>query len=87
MLASLFDNMAKNWRGWEGKLSWISLEAEFALYASSHGLGHVALEVELGANESFTAEPWYFKGFLMTEAGQLDALAKNAKLFFVDSAK
>ena len=78
--------MAKNWRGWEGKLSLVSLEAEFALDASSDGLGHVMLEVTLNANEFFTAEPWYFKGSLMTEAGQLSALAKNARRFFVDSA-
>ena len=84
VLANLFRDMAEQWRGWEGKLSWTPLETEFTLDASSDGLGHVELEVEF--SDYSGAEPWHFKGSLLTEAGQLDAIAKEAERFFVDNA-
>ena len=83
-LAELFQRMAEQWRDWEGKLSWAPFEVEFTLDASSDGLGHVELEVEF--SKYGVAEPWYFKGSLFTEAGQLDTLAREAKRFFVDGA-
>ena len=79
-LASLFQAMAEQWRGWEGKLVWLSLDGDFALNATSDGLGHIELEVE--CSNYGVAEPWYFKGSLFAEAGQLDTLARDAKRFF-----
>ncbi len=83
-LVELFQKMAEQWRGWEGKFSWAPLEMEFTLSTSSDSLGHVELEVEF--SRYGVAEPWYFKGSLFTEAGQLDTLAREAKKFFVDGA-
>ena len=86
VLVDLFRD--ERWRGWQGSFSWTRLEGEFALHASSDGLGHIELEVEF--RDFSGAEPWHFKGSIFTEAGQLDLLARDAGRFFTaipDKAK
>ena len=75
-LASLFTDMAENWKGWKGDKTWISAEGNFQLVCSSDRLGHIAIEVELSQHRS--SEPWFSRFTLMTEAGQLEKLANAA---------
>src|SRR5690606_8073975 len=45
--ALLFRKMAANWRGWEGELSWSTLEGEFKMTATADRLGHIELLAEI----------------------------------------
>src|ERR1700691_5899488 len=46
-LAQFFQDMAANWKGWEGEKTWSSIEGEFGLAATSDRLGHITLRIRL----------------------------------------
>jgi hypothetical protein len=66
---TMFQSMAKEWRGWDGEKAWADLEDSFSLKATSDSLGHTQLTVTLSDYESS------FKTVLIFEAGQLEAMA------------
>lgn len=70
--------LAEDWRGWEGKRSWKSLEGELELSATSDRLGHVTLEVRLDEGAPFQ---WRVYGVISLDAGQLDGIAAAARTF------
>jgi Family of unknown function (DUF6228) len=76
----LFADMARQWRGWKGELSWSSLDSEMTLACSRDRLGHVAIRVRLRPRHM--PYDWQVEATVMTEAGQLEAIAKRATLFF-----
>jgi hypothetical protein len=76
----LFADMAKQWHGWKGELCWSSLEEEMALCCSRDRLGHVAIRVHL--RPGHMPYDWRVEATVMTEAGQLEAIAKRAVIFF-----
>jgi Family of unknown function (DUF6228) len=78
-LGLLFRRLADDWRGWEGERTWRSLEGDFDLAATHDGLGHVALEVRLRSGPY--AADWLATGTLSLDAGQLDAVARDAAAF------
>jgi hypothetical protein len=80
-LASLFEDMAREWRGWSGTKGWDSLEGEIKLAATHDGLGHIALEVEMGP----PSEEWRARGTIMLEAGALDLPARRLTRFLAAS--
>ena len=75
----LFRRLADDWRGWEGERTWSSLEGDFDLAATHDGLGHVALQVRLRSGP-FPAD-WLATGTIWLDAGQLDAVAREASAF------
>jgi hypothetical protein len=80
-LADLFAIIAENWKGWQGEKKWSSIEGEFSIIATSDKLGHISLSVEMHHDFGAT-EPWQLKSTVVVDAGQLDAIAKDAKAFF-----
>jgi hypothetical protein len=80
-LANLFQSIAEEWRGWQGEKKWSSIEGELAVAATSDRLGHISLAVEMRQNYE-QGEPWKLKATIIVDAGQLDAIARNAKQFF-----
>ena len=78
-LAALFDDLAANWKGWEGVKERSSVEGDFALSCTSDGLGHVAVEVML--KSGVCEDDWRVKAVIHVEAGQLKELAARVKQF------
>jgi hypothetical protein len=78
--ALLFRKMAANWRGWEGELSWATLEGEFGMSATSDRLGHITLLVEL-KSDSYPRD-WEMKGHIYLEAGSLEQLYQSVSSIF-----
>ena len=76
----MFDHMARQWSGWAGELAWEALEGELGLRCSHDGLGHVAIRAILRSGHM--TDDWQVEATVMTEAGQLERLARNALLFF-----
>jgi uncharacterized protein (DUF2249 family) len=81
--APLFAQMAANWKGWQGAFAWESLEGELSLRCSQDRAGHVLIRVELRSGG--TAGDWMVQATVMTEAGQLEALAEGVQRFFTGS--
>ncbi|MEV4277183.1 DUF6228 family protein [Actinoplanes xinjiangensis] len=70
-LPGFVEGLAAGWRGWEGVLSWRSMEYELALDARHDGRGHVSLGVTLrepGPDWDDTA--WSARAVFVLEAGE-----------------
>ncbi len=80
-LADLFAAIAENWKGWQGEKKWSSIEGEFSIIATSDKLGHISLAIEMHHDFGAT-EPWRLKATVAVDAGQLNAIAKEAEDFF-----
>jgi len=78
-LGDYFQDIADNWRGWSGEKKWATLENEFELAATADNLGHVRLEFFL--RSPYTGYQWELRGALELEAGQLDSIANEVRLF------
>lgn len=77
-LAGLFGEMASQWRGWEGRKTWSSLEGELHLTAEADRTGHVTLVAQL---KEGAPSVWSLELVLVVEAGQLERLAREAHAF------
>lgn len=77
-LVRFFENLAENWKGFEGEKEWSSLEGEFSLNCTSDSLGHFALEVTIRNNE----DTRYASKTIFIESGQLEKVALEARNFF-----
>jgi hypothetical protein len=78
--ALLFRKMAASWRGWEGELSWSTLEGEFKMTATADRLGHIDLLVEIHS-DAYPRE-WELKARLNLEAGSLELLYRSVATVF-----
>jgi len=83
-LNDYFQDLANFWNGWEGKKECEAIEGEIHLAATISKLGHVNLEITL--NIYGYPSDWVAFAKLDIEAGQLDKIAKEAKLFFTGYA-
>ena len=70
----LFDEMAREWRGWEQQKGWAALDDELRLTATSDHIGHIYLRVIM--RDSGSQDGWQLEATLQFEAGQLEALAQ-----------
>ena len=77
-LADFFEDIANNWRGWEGEKTWYSLENHLLLDASADALGHVLLRVTL---QDLSLD-WQVRANILMEAGQLKTYAEKARAVF-----
>ncbi|GAB1065384.1 DUF6228 family protein [Shewanella algae] len=78
--ADFFEELARQWQGWQGEQSWAAIEGEYSLVATTDACGHLLLTVSLLAKGGFPA--WSAEVSLAIDAGQLQALAMNGKDFF-----
>lgn len=78
--STLFDEMARDWKGWRGTKTWAALEDELRLEASADSTGHISLTITM--RDYVDPANWRLKATLELEAGQLPELAKAvAKAF------
>lgn len=82
--APLFADMARQLAGWAGGLAWESLEGELAIRCSRDRVGHIVIRVELRSGQM--PEVWRVVATILTEAGQLEGIARRAELFFGHAA-
>ncbi|MEO8002398.1 MAG: DUF6228 family protein [Arenimonas sp.] len=68
----LFQEMARDWRGWSGTKEWRALDGELSIVASSDSLGHVTLITEM----SYQSRNFTLSAKLILEAGQLDQVLR-----------
>ncbi|MFO0967827.1 MAG: DUF6228 family protein [Gemmataceae bacterium] len=78
--ARLFEEMARQWSGWAGELTFESLERELQLRCVHDKLGHITIHVVL--RSGCYPEDWRVEASVKTEAGQLERLARDARAFF-----
>jgi hypothetical protein len=78
-LADFFEDLAVNWKGWEGVKSWASIEEDFALSCKSDNPGHVAMQVTL--KSGLYEDDWCVKAVIYMDAGQLGAIASRVGQF------
>jgi hypothetical protein len=55
----LFDEMAREWRGWSGTKEWASLEGELSLSCTADGKGHVDIAIDV--RESVYVDKWQLR--------------------------
>ena len=76
-LGRLFADAAREWSGWNGTKAWESLEGELRLELSTDRLGHVRLRVRIRSDPG-GADQWQLDAELELDAGELDAIARQA---------
>ncbi len=76
----LFEEIAREWRGWDGEKDWAALDDELRLTASSDHTGHTTLVVVMHDHDS--PENWRLEAKLVLEAGQLEDLARAVRKVF-----
>ena len=85
-LHTFFQKLASFTNPWQAARTWESLEGEFSLSATCATLGQVTFLVKL-CHRAGSPEDWEVRAELVTELGQLEKIAKEAKTFFqVESA-
>ena len=77
-LVGFFEELNKNWKGWEGEKSWRAIEDEYRLSASMSKTGHVTLTARLNLRSYL----WQAIAKLDIESGQLDRLVATTRQFF-----
>lgn len=77
-LKKFFEELAENWKGFDGEKVWTSLEGEFTLTCTSDNLGHFAIESTIRNN----LDTWNVRNTIYVEAGQLEEIASEVKKFF-----
>lgn len=75
-LVDLVNNLASQWKGWNGIEEWSSMVNDFKLAFISDSLGHVKIKIEL------IDHSWKMNAELTTEIGQLEQISKQIKNFF-----
>lgn len=75
-----FRALADQWRGWEGAIEWHSLEGDLTLSAETDRCGHLVIRVEIGP--TFREYAWSACVFVRVDAGGLDRLHRQARIFF-----
>ena len=66
---------ARNWRGWDGEISFDSIEGDLRLTAKHDG--HVRITFEL--REFAGATPWTAKGDILNPGDELTAAAESLR--------
>ena len=78
-----FRDLATNWRGWQGKKEWLSLEGELRFSATCDSTGHTSLSVRLHSGPY--PFDWSLSGVLLLEAGGLEGIVAEVEKFFGDN--
>ena len=83
-LNAFFQELSEFKQPWQGTRTWESLEGDLSLSATCATLGQVTFMVKL---RHFIGSPedWRIEAALVTELGQLEKIAKDAKAFFQEN--
>jgi hypothetical protein len=79
--SQLFGELASSWRGWQGVKTWLSLEGELEIQATSDSTGHVTLLFKVPAYAAGGLS-WSAQCSVVVEAGQLERVAQESHEFF-----
>ncbi len=79
----LFSETATSWTGWNGQKAWDAMEGELRIEATSDSLGHITFKFMIPGFSGRT--DWSATASVVCEAGQLQGIANEAKLFFSGS--
>jgi len=77
-LVRFFEDLAGNWKGFDGEKEWNSLEGEFSLICTSDSLGHFVLEVTIRNTEDTRCA----RKTIYIESGQLEKIVFEVRDFF-----
>lgn len=80
-LLLFFESLSKDWKGWSGERSWISVEGDFEFTAIHDGVGAVKLGFSLNSPPTGEKE-WRFSGSVKVELGSIEQLVKDLKTVF-----
>ena len=80
-LAKFFEELALNWKGWDGIRHWSSLEGEFEIDCKQDGLGNIGTTAKLHKNRG-EVSGWTAEIRFEISAGQLDQITCDLKNFF-----
>ena len=80
-LNNLFQKLGGMNKPWKGELAWESLEGEFKISVSCSSLGQVQFNIALWGLPGHPEE-WRVNSGLVSEFGQLHAIANRANRFF-----
>jgi hypothetical protein len=78
-VVTLFDDMAADWRGWEGEKRWESVDNDFALSCASDARGAVSMTATLKG--PYHEGEWRVQAVVHVEAGRLGELAAQVRRF------
>lgn len=76
----LFEEMAREWRGWKGEKEWVDLDDNLRLTATTDLTGHTSLHVIM--RDYSCSTDWRLQATLILEAGQLAEMARAMKKIF-----
>ena len=79
-LAAFLDELAEHWKGWKGVKTWSTYEGGLALACVHDGRGTVEVTVDLFERSGGIG--WHVVADVPVDAGQLGALAAEARSFF-----
>ncbi len=84
-LSVFLKELASFTKPWKGSQDWESLEGELSLSVTCATLGQVTFGVEIRSGTG-GPEALLIKASITTELGQLEKIAKDAKLFFQEES-
>jgi hypothetical protein len=79
-LVGLFKTMSEGWKGWQGKLTWASLEGELEIVATADSLGHVNLRLMFREHDG--PMPWFANIDFTLESMQVEKAYKRLAQVF-----
>lgn len=79
-IAALFEDVAANWRGWEGEKTGGTVEGDLCLTCTSDRLGHTFVRVEISSGPY--DHDWRAEATIRLDAVQLDEVAQSLRRFF-----
>lgn len=77
-LVYFFEDLARNWKGFDGEKKWSSLEGEFSLVCTADKTGHFELEATIRNIEDTRCA----RKSIFIESGQLEGIVLEARKFF-----
>lgn len=80
-----FGELAKNWRGWKGELTWSAMEDELRLTAVSDSTGHITITAQI--HPDICPSPWLARASVEVDAGELEQLERRFDAFFAYDAQ
>jgi hypothetical protein len=80
LLINLFESIAVDWRGWEGKRHWAAIEGDLDITATHDRLGHIRIDVVILNND--LEDNWKVDAPIFLDAGSVDPLAAKVRMFF-----
>ena len=75
-LPDLFEQMAREYRGWDGEKRWDAMEDQLSLTCTSDRTGHALTLVRLRPNNY---DSWEVEAHFQIEAGQHEGIARHLR--------